>query len=167
MGKVFSIPGQILMYSAFGLVIGWFATMPQYRYADPGIASIKVSLSHAADRIEPCVQLTPEQIAELAMNMRQTEACERERLPLYVEIDIDGRNVFSLESEPTGLWNDGPSSVYERFDVAPGTHTITARLRDTDREDGWDYEKTDNVVLEAGRYFTVTFKAETGGFNFR
>jgi hypothetical protein len=158
---------QAALYVAFAAGLGWFASNPSYRYADPAMASVKVSLSHAADRVEPCVQLTPEQIAKLAMNMKQTEACERERLPLHIEIDIDGDTLFSLQAEPTGLWSDGPSSVYERFDVAPGAHRVTARLRDTARTDGWDYERSDNVFLEAGRYFTVTFKAETGGFNFR
>jgi hypothetical protein len=156
-----------VFYTAFAVVVGRFATMPSYRYADPGMASIKVSLSHAADRVKPCVRLTPEQIAELAMNMKRTEACERERLPLHVEIDIDGKTVLALQAEPTGLWSDGPSSVYERFDVTPGSHRVTARLRDTARTDGWDYTDSTDVVLEPGRYFTVTFKAETGGFNFR
>ncbi len=167
MRSVFSTLLRIALYTAFAVAVGWFATMPPYRYADPEMASVKVSLSHAADRVEPCIQRTPEQIAELAMNMRQTEACERERLPLYVEIEIDGEMVFSLVAEPSGLWNDGPSSVYERFDVEPGAHTITARLRDTARTVGWDYEETDDVLLEPGRYFTVTFKAGTGGFSFR
>jgi hypothetical protein len=167
MPKVISIVLQVALYAAFAFIVGWFATMPPYRYADPGMASVKVSLSHAADRVEPCVQLTPEQIAELAMNMKRTEACERERLPLHIEIDIDDETVFTMQAEPTGLWNDGPSSVYERFDVAPGSHRVTARLRDTARTEGWDYTGSTDVVLEPGRYFTVTFKAETGGFNFR
>lgn len=167
MHKIAPILLQITLYAAFAAGLAWFATNPPYRYADPEMASVKVSLSHAADRIAPCIQLTPEQIAELAMNMKQTEACERERLPLFVEIDIDGETVFSLEAEPTGLWNDGPSSVYERFAIQPGPHRVTARLRDTSRTDGWDYTHSADVVLEKGRYFTVTFKAETGGFNFR
>ena len=44
---------------------------------------------------------------------------------------------------------------------------MTARLRDTARADGWDYESTSEVILQAGRYFTVTFKESTGGFSFR
>jgi hypothetical protein len=32
---------------------------------------------------------------------------------------------------------------------------------------GWDYTHTEDVTLVAGRYLTVTFRAETGGFNFR
>lgn len=161
------ILSQVVAYAAFAFALGYFATMPRYPYSDPAVASIKLSLSHAADKVAPCVQLTQEQIAELAANMRRTETCERERLPLHVELDIDGEPVLVIQAEPSGLWRDGPSSVYERFDVPAGAHTVTARLRDTARTDGWDYTRTVDVVLEPGRYFTVTFKAETGGFNFR
>ena len=167
MHKIAAVGLQALLYLAFAITLAWLATDPPYRYANAEMASVKVSLSHAADRVEPCVELTQEQIAELAMNMKQTEACERERLPLFIEIDVDGETVFSMEAEPTGLWGDGPSSVYERFEVSPGSHRVTARLRDTARSEGWDYSDSTDVVLEPGRYFTVTFKAETGGFNFR
>ena len=159
--------GQVLLYAAFVITIASFASSPDYRYADPAMASIKVSLSHAADRIDPCVPLTQEEIAELAMNMRQTEVCGRERLPLALEIDVDGETVFSIEAEPSGLWNDGPASIYERFDIAPGRYVVSARLRDTARSEGWDYEGSADVRLEPGRYFTVTFRAETGEFSFR
>jgi hypothetical protein len=131
------------------------------------MAAIKLSLSHPADRVEPCVQLTPEQIAELAPNMRRVEQCERERLPLTVRLEIDGELLAQIEAPPSGLWNDGPSSVYERFEVAAGRHTITAKLRQSARPDGWDYEHSEDVTLAAGRYFTITFRAETGGFRFR
>ena len=163
----YAYPLQPAAYLAFAAVVGYFATMPEYRYADPAQASIKVSLSHAADRVKPCVPLTPEQIAELAANMRRTETCERQRLPVILELAIDGATVLATEAPPSGLWGDGPSSVYERFAAPPGHHRVSVRLRDTARAEGWDYEKTGDVTLEAGRYFTITFKAETGGFSFR
>ena len=147
--------------------MGYLSASPAYQYADPGNATIKLSLSHAADRVKPCVRLTPEQIAELAPNMRRPETCERQRLPLTVKLEIDGETVANIEAPPSGLWNDGPASVYERFEAEPGRHTITARLRDSNRTEGWDYVHTEDVTLVANRYFTVTFRGESGGFSFR
>ena len=167
MRNALRIPLQIVAYAALAATLGYFATQPAYRYADAGQASIKVSLSHATERVMPCKQLTQEEIAELAMNMRRTETCERERLPLVLELDIDGATVVSITAEPSGLWNDGPASIYERFEVAPGEHVVAARLRDTARTEGWDYATTETVKLQPGRYFTITFKPETGGFEFR
>jgi len=158
---------QVISYGAFAVAVGYFATMPPYHYADASVASVKISLSHAADKVAPCVQLTQEEIAELAANMRRTETCERQRLPLFLELDVDGTRILTIEAPPSGLWGDGPSSIYERIDLDPGPHRVTVRLRDTARAEGWDYIKSEDVVLEAGRYFTVTFKEATGGFNYR
>ena len=158
---------QAIMYVAFAAFLGYLSASPSYEYGASDMATVKLSLSHAANRVKPCVRLTPQQIAELAPNMRVLEKCERERLPLSVELEIDGQIFVSLQVPPSGVWNDGAASVYERFEIAPGEHTLTARLVDTGRTEGWDYTHTEIVTLEAGRYFTVTFRPETGGFNFR
>lgn len=158
---------QIVLYAAFAFVIGWLSIMPPFQYASGSMATIKLSLSHATERVEPCVRLTPEEIAKLASNMQRTMSCVRARLPLTVEIDIDGSNTVQVEAQPSGLWDDGSASVYERFDVAPGEHRITARLRDSGRTDGWDYTYSEDVTLEPGRYFTISFRPETGGFHYR
>lgn len=158
---------QIIAYAAFAAVTGYLSASPAYDYADAGNATVKLSLSHAADRVKPCVRLTPEQIAALAPNMRRPERCERERLPLTVELQIDDETVARIVAAPSGLWNDGPASIYERFEVPPGPHRVVARLRDSKRADGWDYVHAQDVMLPAGRYFTITFRAESGGFSFR
>ena len=158
---------QVLLYAVFAVFVGYFSVAPPYQYADPGVASIKLSLSHAADRVTECVRLTPDEINARARRGESVNDCERERLPLTVEIDINGETVLHVSATPSGLWSDGPASVYERFDVAAGQHTITARLRDSARDSGWDYEYTETVDLRPGRYFTIRFRAETGGFAFR
>ena len=158
---------QALLYAAFAVFVGYLSVAPAYQYADPEIAVIKLSLSHAAERVEACVKLTPQQINERAMKGEPINECERERLPLAVELDVDGATVLSLAAVPSGLWKDGPASVYERLAIDAGVHTITARLRDSARETGWDYAYSEEVSLAPGRYFTITFRAENGGFEFR
>jgi hypothetical protein len=158
---------QGLLYGAFAICVGYFSVAPTYHYADPGVATIRVSLSHAANRVEECVKLTPQQINERATQGLALNECARERQPVTVELEIDGARVLLVTAAPSGFWNDGPASVYERLDIAPGTHTITARLRDSARQQGWDYEHSESVTLSPGRYFTISFRAETGGFGFR
>lgn len=158
---------QALLYTAFAVGVGYFSIAPDYRYADPELATIKLSLSHAANRVKECVKLTPEQINARALKGEPLNECERERLPLVVELDVDGETILALAVAPSGFWNDGPAAVYERIEVDAGTHRISARLRDSARTEGWDYEHTETVDLEPGRYFTVTFRAETGGFAYR
>lgn len=158
---------QVIAYAAFAIMVGYLSFWPRYQYASEDAAAVKLSLSHATDRVVPCVELTPQQVAELAPNMRRTQSCERQRLPLSLQLSVDGEITFQHQAYPSGLWEDGPASIYERFDLAPGAHTITVQLRDTAREDGWDYTQTEEVTLIAGRYMTITFKAENGGFAFR
>jgi hypothetical protein len=165
--KVIRISLQIVFYAAFAAIVGYLSFWPRYEYGSAGMAEVKISLSHAAARVEPCVQLTPQEIAQLAPNMRRSQTCERKRVPLVLELEIDGVIIRRLEVAPSGLWEDGPASVYERFELAPGEHHVAARLRDTARSEGWDYTHSEKVVLEAGRYLTITFRPETGGFGIR
>ena len=158
---------QLTLFVAFAIVVGFLSSRPVYEYAPADMAVVKLSLSHAAERLQPCVQRTVEEIAAMPANERRPTKCERERLPLIVELDIDGELAFRIEAPPSGLWRDGPASIYERSNVAPGRHRVTARLRDTGRKAGWDYVHSAEVELRPSRYFTVTFQAETGGFVFR
>ena len=167
MSRTLPIVVQALCYALLAVVLGALSAWPEYRYQSEAVAIVKLSLSHPAERVEPCVTLTPREVAELAPNMRQAQRCGRERLPLTVELDIDGETLARIEAQPSGLWNDGPASVYRSFEVPPGTHTMTARLRDTARADGWDYSTTAEVLFEAERYTTVTFAADSGGFVIR
>ncbi|NIA27140.1 MAG: hypothetical protein GWP02_03715 [Desulfobulbaceae bacterium] len=158
---------QVALYAGFAFVTGYLSFWPRYQYAAPDMATVKISLSHATNHVAPCVELTPQQIAELAPNMRRSQLCERKRLPLLLELDIDGELALRIEASPSGMWGDGNASVYERFDLAPGEHRIATRLRDTARSDGWDYSYEENVIFAAGRYRTITFKPEKGGFSIR
>jgi hypothetical protein len=158
---------QILAYATLAVALGYFSASPPYAYGSAEAAVIKVSLSHATERVAPCVRLTPEEVAALAPNMRRSESCERARLPLSIEIDVDGRQVMAINASPAGLWSDGPASVYRKLEFPPGEHRLSARLRDSARTDGWDYAYSENVRLEPGRYLTITFRAENGGFVFR
>jgi hypothetical protein len=151
----------------FGVVVGYLSFWPQYRYASPDVAAVKLSLSHATERVVPCVTLSPQEVAALAPNMRRAQSCERQRLPLVLQLDVDGEIAYELTAAPSGIWEDGPASVYERFELPAGTHTISVRMRDSARVDAWDYTHTEEVALEAGRYLTITFRAENGGFDFR
>lgn len=158
---------QLLAYAAFAGVIGYFSQAPAYRYGSQEMAVVKVSISHATQRVEPCITLTPEEIAELAPNMRNSLSCPRERQALQLELDVDDKTVLRVDEPPSGLWGDGPALVYRRFELPAGTHRLAVRLRDSGRAEGWDYRDEIVADLTAGRYFTVKFRPEIEGFIFR
>jgi hypothetical protein len=158
---------QGLLCVTFATGVGYCSQAPVYRHLDPESALIRLSFSHAAARREPCRRLTPDELAALPPNMRRPTECERARLDLTVEFELDGQLLFSATVPPSGLAHDGVATVYEKFPVAPGRHALAVRLRDTARATGFDYEQSRTVDLEPGRNFVIDFSPSRGGFEFR
>ena len=156
--------GQFVVYTAFMAMLGYFATMPAYTYVDPGAAVITLSFGHAGARVSECRRLTTEEIAALAPNMRRPMDCPRGRVSLLVELELDGEAMYRATLAPSGLAGDGASSAHERFVVVPGHHRVTVRLRDSRREEGFDYQMEEDVELVPGQHLVVDFRAGTGGF---
>ena len=166
MSKVLKVLGQVVAYAAIALLFAVFSDWPPYRSFPPDQAQIMLSFAHGADRKGPCRKLTAEEIAETAANMRRPEICPRERLPVQIELLLDDEPLFSASLPPSGLAGDGPSQVHRRFIVTPGSHRLTARLRDSARSEGYDYERSETVVLREQQNFVIDFRADTGGFVF-
>lgn len=160
------LAGQLLAYVAFALLLGYFSASPAYQHMDPEKALLKMSFSRAGERQEECRRISAEELAELAPNMRQTLDCSRRRVSVVVEIILDGAVLYREAQRPTGLWRDGPSTFYERFAITAGAHTLTARLRESKRAEGFDYVKTAHIDVQPRQNFLIAFQAETGGFSF-
>ena len=137
---------------------------PSWRTTPEGAAVVKLSFSHGGER--KCRPLTEAELEKLPPNMRRREVCDRRRPPVYVELEIDGREAFAASLPPTGLSGDGPSRVYERFEVAAGQHTIALRLRDTAEAEGFTHTARREVTLDPGESLAIDFEPEAGGFVF-
>lgn len=167
MASVLRYLGQGLVYGVLALGIGFCSQNPDLTRFPPDMALIKLSFAHGAERVEPCRQRTPEELRELPPNMRRARECPRERLPVVVELRLDGALLYRDSLPPTGLAKDGPSRVYQRFTVTPGRHEVVARLRDSRRGEGFDYEERVEVDLAPQESLAIDFRPETGGFILR
>jgi hypothetical protein len=165
--KPLNLIGQAIAYVLFGAMIGYFSTAPAFVHHDPNMAQIKISFSHAAQRVGECRRLSPEEIAKLAPNMRRPLDCPRERLPIFIELELDKELLYRGELPPTGLARDGSATIYQRFPVTAGKHQLVARLRDSKRTKGFDYVDKADVELVPQQNFVIEFRAETGGFIFK
>lgn len=166
MARVTRYLAQIVAYGLFAGVVGYFSDTPAYVHHDPDKALIKLSFSHAGERKVACRRRTPEEIAALAPNMRRPFDCPRERVPLVVELVLDGKLLYHGVLPPSGLAGDGASTVYQRFEVAPGRHRLMVRLRDSRRGQGFDYQREEAVELRPRQNFVIDFRAQKGGFVF-
>ncbi len=158
--------GQLIAFTLFAIGIGYFSNSPSYTYHDPDLALIKLSFSHASQRKEECRRFSPEEIAKLAPNMRRPMDCPRERSPVYVELIVDNQTLLKKTYSPTGLANDGATSIYEKISIEPGQHQLTLRMRDSNRGEGFDYEKETLININPQQQFVIDFRDELGGFIF-
>ncbi len=161
-----SYPLQALCYAAFMAVVGYFATSPAYVHLPASDALVKLSFQHAGQRKVACRERTAEELAKLAPNMRAAQVCERERAPVTVEIDMDGKPLFAVVAPPTGLSRDGAATVYRRIAVPAGEHRFVARLKDAVNGD-FAFVGDRAIDLKPGRVLVIDFDAKEGGWVFR
>ena len=134
-----------------------------WRQLGPDEAVLRLSIRHVTPPKVACKPLTPEQMLQLKPNMRRPVDCPRERWPLYVELERDGRLLYHATQEPSGLWNDGAAAVHRAFRVAAGRQAIVVRMRDSGRTSGYDQVRAGTVELEPGQNFVIEFET-AGGF---
>lgn len=123
-----------------------------------------IRLSFTQSGVRNCRDRTPDELAALPRNMRQTQLCDRRRAPVRVELDLNGKTVFAKELPPGGLSGSGPSRVYQRFEVPAGSYDIALRLRDDPALEGFTSTAIRHVQLAPGQSLAVDYKAEAGGF---
>jgi len=158
--------GQFVAYAAMAAFVGYFATQPMFTYLEPDQALLKLSFIHAGQPLVACRHYTSAELAKTSVNRRRATDCARGRWPVTVELDLDGQPLYRGTHEPAGLWDDGPSSVYARFEVPAGRHRLDARLRDNGEHQGFAYTGSEVVDFVPGQNFVVDFSAADGGFVF-
>lgn len=156
---------QLVVLVGFAGFIGYFSHSPELRLRGDEEAIVKLSFSHAAQLKHACRERTQEELAKLAPNMRIRLDCPRERAVAWVELDVDGRNLYRLKAEPDGLHRDGAATVYRRFSIAAGRHTVVARLSDQPSGE-FNHSKEAVLDLAPGQVLLVDFLPAEGGFVF-
>jgi hypothetical protein len=163
--KALRVAAQLALYAPLMALLGYFSTEPRFSAVAADQALLRVSVIHATQRKAACRERSAEELAKLAPNMRAELDCPRERAPLLIEVELDGRPVLRREAQPSGLRRDGNAAVYERLALPAGRHRVVARLRD--RPEGeFNYVRDETLELPAGRAVILDFNAAKGGFSF-
>lgn len=158
---------QILLLAGFGWLLVKYATAPSHEFMKPDSAQIKMSFIHKGPTITECRRLTPQELAALPPHMRKPTDCPRQRLPIRLEVDLDGKTLFAEDLPPTGLFGDGPASIFAIFHAKPGPHLLQVRLRDSRRKTGFDHELTSQINLVPRENMVIDFAASEGGLLLR
>lgn len=156
---------QVLAYAAFAAVIGYFSTAPAYRQLADNEAVVKLSFSHAAQLKQVCRERSESELAKLAPNMRNKLDCPRERAVVSVELDMDDKPLYRIDTPPSGLSRDGAATVYRRLAIPAGRHKFSARLADG-AGGTFDHRREASIDLVPGQVLVVDFLSGSGGFVF-
>lgn len=151
--------GQGLLYAALAVVIAIFSRWPIYQNLAEDLALIKISISQQGQLLGDCVAVSPAELAKLPPTMRAPKSCPRERSPLTIEVDVDGKLAHRQVAKPTGLSGDGAAVIYRRLEVSAGRHSIDVRLKDNARSEGFDYTRSAEVDLAPAEILVVDFDA--------
>ena len=156
---------QAIAYGAFAATVAYFSTSPTYRLRGDDSAVVKLSFSHSAQLVQACRERSEAELAKLAPNMRTKMDCPRQRADVLVELDMDGKTLYRINTPPTGLRQDGAASVYRRLEIPAGHHRFHARMADgPDR--AFSYSKELDLDLAPGQVLIVDFLTGEGGFVF-
>lgn len=155
--------GQVLAWGAFAAFVGYFATSPAYRYLDAGQGLLRLSFKHPGKIKADCRRRTPEELAKLQPQFRTELDCPRERSPVRVRVELDGKAVIDESFAPAGLAKDGASAAYRRLPIAAGPHRLRVQLNDDARRSDFTHERTAELDVKPGRIVLIDFDAEKGG----
>lgn len=155
--------GQILLYGLFAAAIGIFSHWPTYRHLAPDQALVKVSFTRVGKPVGDCRKLSEAELAKLPPNMRTPTVCPRERSPITVQVDLDGKRVLERTALPGGLSKDGASSIYERVVVPAGQHRVEVRISDDVRARDKPFVRQAQLELSPGQVLVVDFDPDRGG----
>ena len=111
--------------------------------------------------------LSQEELNKLPPNMRKLDVCGRERLPVRVLFSSNGNTLYEAVKQPSGLWNDGESSIYRRMPLEAGRHTLFVGMTDSDRSEGFDYSLEQEIDLVPGQHLVVEFDGTRQQFVFK
>ncbi len=159
--------GQALLYGAFALFVGYCSTSPSFRLLDEDEALLRLSLLHPGKPKGECRKRTPEELAKMSPQMRAPLDCPRERSPVAVRVELDGRIVIDESFPPAGLRKDGASAGYRRLAISAGAHTLRVQLNDDARRSDYAYERSAALDVKPGQIVLIDFNLAQGGLLIR
>jgi hypothetical protein len=154
---------QAVCFVLFMLGIGYLSTAPAYQYIGKNEVLVRLSISHAGQLVGDCRARTDAELNKLSRNMRAAQDCPRERSPVTIEVDLDGKQLYHEVIPPSGLSRDGASTVYRRFATPAGEHRLTVRINDSVKVKDFNYQRSEVVQLHPAQALVIDFNREQGG----
>jgi hypothetical protein len=153
---------QGINYSVFMALVWYFASAPSVRLIGDDEGKITIAFAHAGQLREPCRMLSQEELNKLPPNMRKIDDCPRERSPVTIEVELDGKPFYSESLQPPGLFGDGGVDVFYSAKFPVGDHILSLKMNDSVRVEGFNHHFEQQVSIEPARILLVSFRNGQG-----
>jgi len=153
---------QAFNYSLFMGVVWFFSNSPSVSLIGEDEARITIAFSHAGQLREPCRMLSQEELNKLAPNMRKLDDCPRERSPVVIEAELDGKSIYSASLPPPGLFGDGGVDVFYSAKIPAGQHQLNLKMNDSVRVEGFNHQFARLVTVEPAQILLIAFNSKNG-----
>ena len=154
---------QAVLYGLFALVVGYFSSSPHYRLLEDDQGLLRLSLQHSGKLLVECRQRSAQELAKMPPNMRTSADCPRERSPVAVRVELDGKPIINDSFAPAGLSRDGASAAYRRLPIPAGQHQLHVRINDDKKVPGYTHEREFALNVKPGQIVLIDFQPELGG----
>lgn len=157
-----------LVLCLVGVPVFFLSSLP-YRYFPPDSSALKIGFKHSGKRVVDCdeaelIKKAGERYREslkaegrVKMDIGALTGCPRERFPVAVALQIDGRVILDREYSPTGIKKDMASYIYEEFTVTPGPHKVSVTMYDRERTGPPGFSLGQTVDFKPGEIKVVWF----------
>ena len=153
---------QAFNYSLFMGLIWFFSNSPAVSLIGEDEARLTIAFAHAGQLREPCRMLSQEELSKLAPNMRKIDDCPRERSPVIIEAELDGKMVYSASLPPPGLFGDGGVDVFYSAKIPAGQHQLDMKMNDSVRVEGFNHQFAHQVTVEPAQILLIAFDSKSG-----
>ena len=153
---------QAFNYSLFMGLVWFFSNSPSVSLIGEDEAKITIAFAHAGQLREPCRMLSQEELNKLAPNMRKLDDCPRERSPVVIEAELDGKSIYSASLPPPGLFGDGGVDVFYSAKIPAGEHHLDMKMNDSVRIDGFNHQFSRLVTVEPAQILLIAFDSKSG-----
>lgn len=118
-----AVAGAIL---AIGATVGLGAlSQAPYQSETATHGVIRLAWRTRSVTAKECRTLTPEELENVPVHMRQTEKCEARTIPYLLSVTVDGDTLVNEEIHARGAREDRPLFVLHDLPVAPGSHHLS------------------------------------------
>jgi hypothetical protein len=149
------------------LLIGYFSQKPEYGFNSPNESELVVSFRYTSRKMHPCTdkelkRLTKERRNRPKHMQSARNICgSRERVPVNILVEMDGKTTFDRLIYPSGFTNDGACYLFKRLIVTSGEHELKVTLSeiaDTGKTAKYLYEG--KPLFPTARRVVVDFNLE-------